>query len=246
MIKDSFVDFKYYDEFLGWSKMPSFIEAFIIKNNIKSVFEIGAGANPTISPDVVKRLGISYTVNDMDVEELEKADPIYHKDVLDLCRNDISDTFKNTYDLVFSRMAGEHFYNAKALHANIYKLLSDGGYSVHCFSTLYSFPFLVNKLVPDWLSDKLLALFHPRENYYQNAKFKAYYDMAFGPSKKMIIFFTAQGYAIEKYTGYFGHPYYNSLPVIRSIEKLKARWLVKHPLPVLTSYASIVLQKRIS
>jgi len=223
--------------------MPQFIEEFITKNNIKSVFEIGAGANPTISPDVVKRLGISYTVNDMDAEELKKADPVYDRNILDLCRNDISDSFIKKYDLVFSRMAGEHFYDAKNLHANVFKLLKHGGYAIHCFSTLYSFPFLVNKLIPDWISEKLLALFHPRENYYQHAKFKAYYDMALGPSSKMINFFSSQGYIINEYIGYFGHPYYDSLPLIRSLETLKAKWLVRHPAPLLSSYASLILKK---
>jgi hypothetical protein len=237
------IAFKYFDEFPGWGKMPQFIEEFIIAHQIKSVFEIGAGANPTISADVVRRLGISYTINDIEIEELAKADAVYNHNVADLCANDIESSIANRYDLVFSRMAGEHFYNAKNLHANVYKLLIPGGYAIHCFSTLYALPFLVNKLVPDWLSDKLLALIHPRDNYYQHAKFKAYYDMSFGPSEKMKTFFTNQGYCIKEYVGYFGHPYYSKFPWLRSLEKHKAKWLIKHPVPLLTSYASVILKK---
>ncbi len=243
MSKNPSITFKYVNEFPGTLKMPHFIEEFIIKNNIKSVFEIGAGANPTISSDLVNRLGISYTVNDMVIEELEKANPIYDRNISDLCRDDISDEFVKTYDLVFSRMAGEHFYNARNLHANVLKLLNNKGYSIHCFSTLYAFPFLINKLVPDWIGERLLALIHPRENYYQHGKFKAYYDMALGPSSKMIKFFVSQGYIINEYVGYYGHPYYDRFPLIRSLEVRKAKWLIKHPVPLLTSYALIILQK---
>jgi len=242
MDNNSAITFKYTDEFEGWAKTPQFIEDFIIKNNIKSVFEIGAGANATIPPDVVKRLNISYTINDIEMEELDKADPVYTKNVADLCKDDITGSFNTKYDLIFSRMAGEHFYNAKNLHANVYNLLNEGGYAIHCFATLYTFPFLVNKLSPDWLSDKLLAIFNPRDSY-QHKKFKAYYDMSFGPTNKMISFFNTLGYHIVKYTGYYGHSYYNRVPLVRTLEKIKAKWLVKHPIPMLTSYATVILKK---
>jgi hypothetical protein len=121
--------------------------------------------------------------------------------------------------------------------------LNDNGLAVHCFSTLYAFPFLVNKLIPEWLSDKLLAIFNPREDYHQHAKFKAYYDMSFGPTAKMIKFFSTIGYEIVDYTGYFGHPYYKRIPPIDAIERVKAKWLVKHPVPFLTSYSSVILKK---
>jgi hypothetical protein len=236
------VSFKYVDEFPGWEKMPKFIEELIIRFDIKSVFEIGAGANPTLSPDIVKMLKISYTLNDVDKEELDKADAVYERDMSDLCRDDVSKNFTRKYDLVFSRMAGEHFYNAKNLHSNIYKLLNDGGYSIHCFSTLYAFPFLINKITPEWISDKLLAIFNPRDSYHHK-KFKAYYDMSFGPSSKMIRFFISEGYQIINYSGYYGHPYYKRISLLNALEKLKADWLVKHPIPLLTSYATIILKK---
>lgn len=222
--------------------MPAFIEDLIVKFNVKSVFEIGAGANPALSPEAVRRLKISYTLNDLEKDELDKADPVYERNISDLCDAEIK--IEKKYDLVFSRMAGEHFYNAKNLHANVHNLLNDGGYSVHCFSTLYAFPFLVNKYMPDWLSDKLLAIFNPR-NYYQHKKFKAFYDKSFGPSAKMIQFFEDQGYDIIDYTGYYGHPYYKRIPLIHQLENYKSAWLVKHPITALTSYASVVLKKKV-
>jgi hypothetical protein len=243
MNKANNIKFKYVDEFPGWSGMPEFIENIITKFNIKSVLEIGAGANPTLSPEAVKLLKISYTLNDVDHDELIKADKVYEHDLSDLCSEHANINFEKKYDLIFSRMVGEHFYNATNLHSNIYNLLNSGGLSVHCFSTLYAFPFLVNKITPDWLSDKLLAIFNPRENYYQNDKFKAYYDMSFGPSKKMIQFFNNQHYNIIEYCGYYGHVYYRRIGLIDKLENLKARWLIKHPIPLFTSYASIILQK---
>ncbi|HXH99821.1 MAG TPA: hypothetical protein VNI52_06110 [Sphingobacteriaceae bacterium] len=227
--------------FPGWAEMPAMIENFIKLNNIKSVFEIGAGANPTLPPDRIKALNISYTINDIDLKELEKADIIYERDVTDLCKESIN--IQSRYGLVFSRMAGEHFYNARNLHKNVLKILAPGGYALHCFSTLYALPFLVNKLVPESVSQKLLSFFNPRD-LYQHDKFEAYYDMSYGPSKKMVNFFISTGYDIVNYTGYFGHGYYKKIPVLRTLEKLKANWLVKHPIPELTSYSMIVLRKK--
>ncbi|MDB4904564.1 MAG: Methyltransferase domain protein [Mucilaginibacter sp.] len=243
MNKSTPVFFKYVDDFPGWAQMPQFIEELIIKYKIKSVLEIGAGANPTLSPEAIKRLEISYTLNDIEKEELDKAHLVYEKNISDLCKANICAHFDRKYDLIFSRMAGEHFDNAENLHNNVNSLLNEKGYAVHCFSTLYAFPFLVNKLIPDWLGNWFLSMFNPREDYYHHNKFKAHYDMSFGPTSKMIKFFSFCGYEIIDYTGYFGHPYYARLPIAHSIEVAKAKWLIKHPISFMTSYASVILQK---
>ena len=37
-------------DFIGWNKTETFAQNLIINHKIKSVLEIGAGANPTIDP----------------------------------------------------------------------------------------------------------------------------------------------------------------------------------------------------
>ena len=186
-------------------------------------------------------MNLDYTTSDVDEKELIKADNIYRKLVLDLSLNNI--VLNEKYDLVFSRMVGEHISDGEVFHKNIYKLLNPGGLSVHCFSTLYAFPFLLNRLMPESLSDILLRQFAPRDEE-KHGKFKAYYSWSRGPSKKMIERFRKIGFEIIEYNGYFGHNYYGKISPLHKLEQLKANWLVKHPISFLTSYACIVLKKK--
>lgn len=189
-------------------------------------------------------MGIEYTTNDLSAEELEKASPIYLTWQADLCQPAIADLYSKRYGLIFSRMVNEHVKDGRTYYKNIYELLEPDGITVHCFSTLYAFPFLVNRLFPEKLSEKLLDIFSPRDRY-QHEKFPAYYSWSRGPSTKAIRRFESLNYEIIEYAGYFGHGYYrNKLPFLDRLEQLKARWLVKHPTPWLTSYAHLVLRKR--
>lgn len=226
--------------FIGWDKTESFVQNLILKNNLKSILEIGAGANPTINPEFIKKHNLKYTISDIDDDELKKADEIYSKLVIDLSSSSFN--LPEKFDLVFSRMVGEHISDAKTFHRNVFKILNKGGLSFHCFSTLYTFPFLINKIIPNGLSDVVLDKFAPRDKH-QHGKFKAYYDWSRGPSPQMIKRFEKIGYEIVEYVGYFGHNYYNKIPILNKIEEVKSKILLKFPIPLLTAYAYFILKK---
>ena len=234
-------EYKFFSEFPGWEKMPSFIKEIIIKQDRNKILEIGSGANPTLDVSTVENLNLDYTTSDVDDSELIKADNIYEKLILDLSSEKIDLTER--YDLIFSRMVGEHISDGEIFHENIYKLLNPDGLSVHCFSTLYSLPFILNRFIPESLSEILLGKFAPRDEE-KHGKFKAYYSWSRGPSKKMIERFKEIGYEIIEYHGYFGHNYYKKIISLNKLEQLKAKWLVKHPIPQLTSYATVILKKK--
>jgi hypothetical protein len=60
----------------------------------------------------------------------------------------------------------------------------------------------------------------------------------------MIRRFETIGFEVCEYVGYFGHGYYRyRLAFLDRLEHAKSKWLVRHPIPFLTSYASIVLRK---
>jgi hypothetical protein len=234
-------EYKFFSEFPGWEKMPLFIKEIIINQDSKKILEIGSGANPTLDVSTVINLNLDYTTSDVDDSELIKADNIYEKLILDLSSEKIDLTER--YDLIFSRMVGEHISDGEIFHENIYKLLNPDGLSVHCFSTLYSLPFILNRFIPESLSEILLGKFAPRDEK-KHGKFKAYYSWSRGPSKKMIERFKEIGYEIIEYHGYFGHNYYKKIISLNKLEQLKAKWLVKHPIPQLTSYATAILKKK--
>jgi len=234
------IDYQLVENFIGWSKTESFLQDLILMYNIKSILEIGAGANPTINPDFIKRHKLIYTISDVDDYELKKANDIYSKLVVDLSNPNFNSVEK--FDLVFSRMVGEHISNAEAFHKNVFKILNAGGISFHCFSTLYALPFFANKILPDNLSDLILGKIAPRDKH-QHGKFKAHYDWSRGPSKKMIMRFETIGYEIIEYVGYFGHNYYNKIPLLGKLENLKSKILLAIPISHLTAYSHFILKK---
>ena len=55
--------------------------------------------------------------------------------------------------------------------------------------------------------------------------------------------FESVGFEVIRFTGYFGHPYYRRLPPLEWLERIKSRYLVRHPIPQLCSYTTLVLRK---
>jgi SAM-dependent methyltransferase len=207
------------------------------------VLEIGSGANPTLAPDYVRDNSLPYVTSDLSQSELEKVDPAFERLVLDLSARNIDSALDASFDCILSRMVGEHVRDGQQLHRNIFKMLRPGGISAHCFSTLWAFPFVINRLLPDSITDQLLSTFAPRDEH-RHAKFKAYYSWSRGPSAAMIRRFADLGFEVVRYTGYFGHAYYRQkLSVLEPLEKLKSRLLLRHPVPQLCSYATLVLRK---
>lgn len=231
------------DEFEGWEAAREATISWIRSCGARRVLEIGSGANPTLDAAAVRELGLEYTVNDVSAAELEKAPAGYERLVLDFSQDTPPVAMREAYDFVFSRMVNEHVADGSRYYANIREVLSPGGCTVHWFSTLYALPFLANRIVPEWLGEKLLDLFQPRDRHRQG-KFKAYYSWSRGPTRQMIGRFASLGFEIHRYVGYFGHSYYRKrLPALDRLERAKAHWLARHPLPWLTSYAMVVLGK---
>jgi SAM-dependent methyltransferase len=234
------------DEFEGWDKAPKAFETFVDHYGSRAVLEIGAGANPTLPVEFVRSRGLRYTTNDISQQELDKADPIYQRLHHDFSECDPPAELHGAFDLVFSRMVNEHVRNGERYYRNIAAVLQPGGITTHWFSTLYSFPFLANRLIPEFVSKLLLRFFSPRDEF-THGKFAAYYSWGRGPTRAMIRRFEALGFEVIEYGGYFGHLYYRGkMAALHALELKKARWLAEHPIPQLTSYARVILRKKAS
>jgi SAM-dependent methyltransferase len=230
--------------FEGWDGAAEAIEAIIERFGSRDVLEIGAGAHPTLTSDRVRALGLSYTTNDISQEELDRADPTYIHLCHDLSGTELPARLHGAFDLVFSRMVNEHVRDGERYYRNIATILRPGGITTHWFSTLYALPFLTNRFMPELLSDRVLDVLAPR-NRSDHGKFKAYYSWGRGPTRRMVRRLEALGFEVLEYTGYFGHTYYRRrLRVLDFIEAKKAAWLSRHPHPLLTSYARLLLRKQ--
>lgn len=238
------ISYASYHQFLGWGAAPDFLASIIERESSTSVLEIGAGANPTLSPAEVDARGLRYTTNDASQDELQKADPAYETLLLDMATASSAVLPREAFDLVFSRMVNEHVADGERYYRNIFDVLRPGGVTVHCFATLYTLPLTVNRLIPERLASRVMDVVHPRDRY-QHDKFPAVYSWSRGPSRRMIKRLTSLGYEIVEYRGYFGHAYYShpALALLRALEEAKARWLCAHPVALLTSYAVVILRR---
>ena len=225
----------------AWVGFEKFITDMIESYHVKGVCEVGGGANPLIKAEYIRDNAIDYAILDVSKEELDKAPLEYKKIEAEISDRDFM--LSSKFDLVFSKMLAEHIEDAEQFHKNVFSILNKGGLSIHFFPTLYAFPFLVNRVFPETITNKLLNFFSPRD-LYQHAKFPAYYSWCRGPTGTQIKRFTDLGYEVVEYRGYFGHSfYYNRVPLIKRLHVLITSYLLKNPKPLFTSYAWVVLKK---
>ena len=225
----------------AWHGYGGFITGLIGKHGAKKVCEIGGGANPVLTAEYIRRQGLDYSILDISETELNKAPDHYHKIVADISSRAFS--LEGSFDLVFSKMLAEHIRDGEQFHKNIFRILSKGGLAVHFFPTLYTLPFLVNRLFPEALAARVYNLFAFRDAY-RYGKFPAYYSWCRGPLRGQIRKFEELGYEIVLYKGFFGHTgYYSKLPLLGKLHEWKTGLLLRRPIPLLTSYAYIVLRK---
>lgn len=237
------VSYDFVGNFPGWVMAPDYFRSLILEHNCRRILEVGAGANPTLSPQFVQANGLSYVTSDLSVEELKKTRTPFEQLVLDLSAKTVDPALHGSFDCVLSRMVAEHVSNGHQYHRNIYKVLRPGGISAHCFSTLWALPFAANRLLPEKLGSILQEIFSPRDEHL-HGKFRAYYSWSRGPSNSMIRRFEDIGFEVIAYTGYFGHWYYRRrLPWLHQLEMLKTKLLLKCPVPQMCSYATFVLRK---
>ena len=226
----------------AWAGYTRFLASLITERRIRTALELGGGANPALPLRLVQRTGLRYTLLDVSEDELAKAPADFEKIRADITSRDFEPA--GTYDLVFSRMLAEHVRSGHAFHGNVLKLLGEGGLAFHFFPTLFALPFVVNRIVPDAWSDRLLRMISPRDRV-RHGKFPAYYSWCRGPTRGQIRRFEDLGYRVDAYKGFFGHDrYYARVPLLRDLHGLLSRSLVAHPVPWLTSFAYVLLSRR--
>jgi SAM-dependent methyltransferase len=236
------IDYGYSDD--AWTGIDSFLRDLVVQRGCKVVCDIGGGANPALPLDFLNAHKVECLVYDISASELAKAPAGYTKVTGDITR-DVPAAQVGRCDLVFSKMLAEHVRDAEAFHKNIHRLLRPGGLSFHFFPTLFTLPFVANRLLPERLAYAILNLLQSgREKHGKLAKFPAYYKWCRGPLQSQFRRFEGCGFRVLKYVGFFGHPpYYSKLPLVRDIHRLNCRWLVKHPIPAITSFAWVILEK---
>lgn len=227
----------------AWERYEPFLERLITKHAAQRVCEIGAGANPSLSLEFVARTHLDYILVDPAATELAKAPGGYRKIAADI--HAAGTELGAGFDLVCSRMVVEHLDRPAEFHRGVFDLLGESGRAFHFFPTLYAPPFVANAILPDALTAKLLPLvLDDRDEDGAHGKFVAHYHWCRGPTGRQIARFAQVGFDVEEYVGFFGHGYYRKLPPLQALHDRFTTFLIKHPIPALTSLAFVVLRKR--
>lgn len=215
------------------------LKGIVSEFDAPELLELGAGRRPSFELNDMPASVQGYTVNDISEEELSLLPEGYKSACFDVSGD--ASNFGDRYDVVFSRFLAEHVPDGVAMHRNVHRVLKKGGVAFHLIPTLYAVPFLVNKYMPESLSSWVLKTFAPRRSI--NPKFPAPYSACFSNPKAMEGMLRDVGYADVQFQNFYGHFYYEKLPVIRSVHERFSALAAAQDWHVFGTYAYIIARK---
>lgn len=208
------------------------------------VCELGGGARPALDLDFLDRYGLTCLVVDISEPELQKAPSGYTTLVGDVSSVDFATgEHDGSYDLVFSRVLAEHVRDARQFHLNVRRLLRPEGTAMHFFPTLWWPPFVVNRILLESMTERILRRVEPwRHEPGNRGKFPAYYHWCYGPTAGQLKRFASVGFQVEHCVAYFGESSHAPGVVLGKINDAWTRAMLRWPNYHFTSYATYVLR----
>lgn len=206
------------------------------------LLEVGGGRDPLFTLDEARAAGLDITINDIDADELAMAPQGYGRALFDIA-GDVDRAHVGAYDLIFSRMVFEHVDGVARAWGNCHLLLAHGGVALAFHPTLYAPPFLINKLIPEWLSARVLRFFFPGRHHGEQPKFPALYDWCYGDVGKVATMFDAIGFRDRLVAPFWSHGYFRAIPVLREIDAAFQNLARRRDWRSFTTYAYTVARK---
>jgi SAM-dependent methyltransferase len=181
---------------------------------LRDALEIGGGRSPLFDPAEFEAVGSTYHINDIEQGELDLAPdsiPVERRICFDIAAPDLVP--QRTYDLVYSKSVFEHVRGTAQAWVNTYRLLRPGGIALHFFPTLYCPPFVANRVLPESISRRILS----STPGFEYKKFPALYDGCRSTLRQQRRI-EAVGFSEVSLRPFWGHAYFNRIPVLRSCE----------------------------
>ena len=218
------------------------LKAMIRASGAKDVLEVGGGRFPMFTQEEVEALGIRYTSNDISERELSLAPEWAGRAHFDIQTPEGVDAFAGKFDFIFSMMVMEHVANFERAYKNIQSLLRPGGIAVAFHPVLYNTPFIINRLMPETLSAKLLKTMFPHRTDTGIPKFPATYSGC-RISKAVRARMRSFGFTDVQQIPFYGHNYYRKMPVIRSVHSALTNLVRSAGAKTLATYSLTVAVK---
>jgi SAM-dependent methyltransferase len=222
----------------GFVGLEQTVRRVIEATGATSLLEVGAGRNPALWK-LATELGMTYVANDIDPHELRTAGGDMTRIAFDIggALPDI-----DRVDLIVSRSVLEHVRNVDRAIENSALLLRPGGFALHFAPTLYSLPFVVNRIMPETLALRVLRVVRPRDES-RKPKFPAYYHRCRSTRRNIDHLNGLCSEAVVDVIPYFGHRYYERIPILGRMAPAIHGWLAARDVRLLSSFAWIVVHR---
>ena len=212
---------------------------------LKRLCEIGGGRDPFFPLADIRARGLDYTINDISAEELAAAPEGFRKARFDIA-GDLSepDAEGAQFDLMFSRMVFEHVDGVPRAWANMHKLLAPGGVAFAYFPCLYAWPFLINKLIPESVSSRIVRALYPhRRDGAGDPKFPAHYDHCVAREQTLRPMLEAAGFREIHIRPFWWHGYLKNVPLLGRADDAANRACAALDVTTLATYAWVMARK---
>jgi SAM-dependent methyltransferase len=160
------------------------VAALVNREPGQVVLDIGGGKECPFLPFVNEPRRQLIVAIDSSAEELFANECVDHRIVADAA----APTFPfrdGSADLIVSRSVVEHLHDNRVFFANCARVLRPGGALVHTFPCKFA-PFaLLNQLLPNRLTRRLIAAFHPQ--WQQDCGFLAFYDLCYFSAMRRLL-----------------------------------------------------------
>ena len=232
------------DRHWAWDNYEHVVRGLARILKARRLLEVGGGRDPLFKADELSTLGIEMTINDISEVELAVLPDSYRKACFDVA-GDISGVanLRGTIDLAFSRMVFEHVADGQRAWKNLYDLLAPGGVALAFIPTFYSVPFLLNWILPDNLGAKIVKLLYANRTDDEDPVFPARYSWCHASERKLKPMLDAIGYSEVKVLPFYGHGYYEGLPIVRDIHQRFTDVARARDWSLIASYAYIAARK---
>lgn len=222
----------------SWANYRPIIEKAISHFDAKSVLEMGGGRMPLFKPEEITERGLTYVINDIDQSELDLMDPGYKGVAQTMCADITQFPQDQTFDLIISKMVYEHVKDNRLNLHNQLQMLNPGGMIIHFHPVLYSFPFVVNWLMPVKASRKLMDMLYGKSLL----KFPAYYDRC-RATPKAEAKIRDIGYDEVQLIPIWGHAYYRHVPPLHRFQAKLSERLAENDARALATYCFTMARK---
>ena len=201
----------------AWANYKETVRNLIRHSSARSVAEIGGGRRPLFRREEIDEIGVAFAVNDISQRELDRAPTWLHKSCFDIAGPVVPDGEEGRYDLVTSKMVMEHVRHGEQAYRNIYRMLKPGGVFFNFHPVLYSPPFVLNWVLPERASQKVLSTIFPVRKDDGIPKFPAHYSFCV-ISDRTEGMLSSIGFTEVALLPIYGHRYFRKIPLLREAD----------------------------